>query len=115
MTQEESESGSKLSQPSSGHKVANATRVPLSDAALAARRAAVREAGRRKAGIPGAALAGALFALQDIYQRPPPEEIVIVADADGEPHDLDVDGVKLSIEGTQVEGPPANRAGPSRG
>ena len=86
-----------------------AARAPLSDAALAARRAAVRDAGRRKAGITGAAIAGAMFALQDIYQRPPSDEVTIVAEADGEPHDLDTDGVRLSIDGSQISGPPIER------
>lgn len=65
-----------------------------------------REAGRRKAGVAGAALAGMMLAMQEIYEGPLPEQLTIVADADGDPEDPDVDGMSFSIQDSDVWAPP---------
>ncbi len=75
-------------------------------------RQSIRAAGRVKGGVMGAAMAGAMLALQEIYEGPRAEEITIVADADGDPHDLDTDGVRLSIAGRDVTTPPIERIDP---
>jgi hypothetical protein len=70
------------------------------------------EAGRRKGGVAGAAMAGAMLALRDIYEGPTKEEIPIEVEASGEPHDLDRDGVDLSVDGVDVSSPPLERKDP---
>jgi hypothetical protein len=75
-------------------------------------RQSIRAAGRVKGGVLGAAMAGAMLALQEIYEGPPVEELTIVADADGDPHDLDTDGVRLSIAGQHISTPPIKRNDP---
>lgn len=72
----------------------------------ARRKQAGVEAGRRKAGIAGAAMAGIMLTLHEIYEGPLPEEITIVADADGDPGDLDAEGMHFSIGENDVESPP---------
>lgn len=72
----------------------------------------IRAAGRVKGGVLGAAMAGAMLALQEIYEGPRAEELTVVADADGDPHDLDTDGVRLSIAGNDVTTPPIERFNP---
>ena len=68
-------------------------------------------AGRRKGGR-GAAMAGAMLALRDIYEGPTKEEIPIEVEASGEPHDLDRDGVDMTVEGVDVSAPPLERKDP---
>jgi len=69
-------------------------------------------AGRRKGGVAGAAMAGAMLALRDIYEGPTKEEIPIEVEASGEPHNLDRDGVDLTVEGVDVSAPPLERKDP---
>ena len=64
------------------------------------------EAGRRKAGVAGAALAGSMLALRDIYEGPPKDEIPIEIEASGAPHDIDRDGITLTVDGVEVQAPP---------
>ncbi len=69
-------------------------------------------AGRRKGGVAGAAMAGAMLALRDIYEGPTKEEIPIEVEASGEPHNLDRDGVDMTVEGVDVTAPPLERKDP---
>jgi hypothetical protein len=82
------------------------------DERAAAARAAAIAAGRRKGGIAGAALAGSMLALRDIYEGPSKEEIPIEIEASSEPHDVDRDGVDLSVDGVAVNAPPLPRLRP---
>lgn len=74
-----------------------------------ARKQEVREAGRRKAGVAGAMMAGIMVTLHEIYEGPLPEELTIVADADGTPGDIDEDGVDFEVEDNQVRSTPPTR------
>jgi hypothetical protein len=82
------------------------------DRRIADARASSIEAGRRKGGVAGAAMAGAMLALRDIYEGPTKEEIPIEVEASGEPHDLDRDGVDMTVEGVDVSAPPLERKDP---
>ena len=79
---------------------------------IADARASAIEAGRRKGGVAGAAMAGAMLALRDIYEGPTKEEIPIELEASGEPHDLDRDGVDLTVDGVDVSSPALERKDP---
>jgi hypothetical protein len=72
----------------------------------AARRRSTIEAGRRKAGVAGAAMAGAMLALQEIYEGPLRDEIVAETEAPGEPGDIDRDGIAMRIGDVDVWAPP---------
>ncbi|HWM18154.1 MAG TPA: hypothetical protein VNO51_00595 [Ilumatobacteraceae bacterium] len=76
-----------------------------------ARRSSI-EAGRRKGGVAGAAMAGAMLAMRDIFDGPTKEEIPIEVEASGEPHDLDRDGVDLTVDGVDVSAPALERKDP---
>lgn len=65
------------------------------------------EAGRRKGGVFGAAAAGAMIGLRDIYEGPPKEgDVVIEVEADGEPTDIDVDGIAGTVADVDYWAPP---------
>ncbi len=72
---------------------------------LAARRLSSIEAGRRKGGAAGAAMAGAMLALQEIYEGPK-DEIVAEVEASGEPGDIDRDGIDVRVGDVDVWAPP---------
>lgn len=73
----------------------------------ATRKLAGIEAGRRQGGIAGAAMAGAMLAIQDIYEGPPRDtDIVEVAESPGEPGDIDTDGIDVTVGGVDVWAPP---------
>jgi hypothetical protein len=57
-------------------------------------------------------MAGAMLALRDIYEGPTKEEIPIEVEASGEPHNLDRDGVDMTVEGVDVTAPPLERKDP---
>lgn len=84
----------------------------LRDAALMERNAGMVRAGRRIGGMPGAMMAGAMAALRDIYEGPVKQEIPDVREHPGEPHDVDRDGVSLSVDGVDVEAPAQPRTRP---
>jgi hypothetical protein len=93
--------------------------IPASapDADVAAERAAELhissiEAGRRKAGTAGAVMAGAMLALRDIYEGPPKEILPFEVEASGEPHDIDRDGLGLTVDGIAVSAPALPRLDP---
>lgn len=73
------------------------------------------EAGRRKGGIAGAAMAGAMFAVQEIYEGPPLDaDIVEVAESPDEPGDIDTDGIEVTVGGVDVWAPPPGGTDDSR-
>ena len=74
--------------------------------ANAAARASAIAAGRRKGGAAGAAMAGAMLALKDIYEGPPREEIVAVAESPTKPTDIDKDGIEVTVGDVDVWAPP---------
>ena len=57
-------------------------------------------------------MAGAMLALRDIYEGPTKEEIPIEVEASGEPHNLDRDGVEMTVEGVDVKAHPLERKDP---
>lgn len=78
------------------------------------RRSAV-DAGRRKGGVAGAALAGSMLALRDIYEGPPKDQLPIEIEASGDPHDVDRDGISMTVDGIDVSAPPLPRLEPPTG
>jgi hypothetical protein len=64
---------------------------------LAERRKSAIEAGRRKGGVAGAAMAGAMLALQEIYEGPKRDEMVAISESPDEPGDIDKDGIVLTV------------------
>jgi hypothetical protein len=90
----------------------DASAIADRDRRIADARASSIEAGRRKGGVAGAAMAGAMLALRDIYEGPTKEEIPIEVEASGEPHNLDRDGVDMTVEGVDVNAPALERKDP---
>ena len=90
----------------------DASAIADRDRRIADARLSTIEAGRRKGGVAGAAMAGAMLALRDIYEGPTKEEIPIEVEASGDPHDLDRDGVDMSVDGVDVSAPPLERKDP---
>ena len=83
---------------------------------LAARRLAGIEAGRRKGGAAGAIMAGAMLAVQDIYEGPPRDvDIVEVAESPAGPGDIDTDGIEVTVGAVDVWAPPPRDTGVSAG
>lgn len=77
---------------------------------VAARRLSTIQAGRRKAGAAGAGLAGAMLAISEIYEGPPKDDIVAVAEHPGEPGDIDTDGIDVTVGDVDVWAPPPGQA-----
>ena len=73
------------------------------DEALADRRVSSIEAGRRKGGVMGAAMAGAMLAIQEIYEGPQKDDMVAVSESPGEPGDIDKDGILVQVGNVDVE------------
>lgn len=73
------------------------------DALAAKRKASSIEAGRRKGGVMGAAMAGAMLAIQEIYEGPQKDDMVAVSESPDEPGDIDKDGILVSIGDVDVE------------
>jgi len=81
-------------------------RIEAEERAAARRRAAI-EAGRRKGGTLGAGLAASMLAVSEIYEGPQPDvDIVAVVESPGEPGDIDVDGIEVSVGDVDVWAPP---------
>jgi hypothetical protein len=85
----------------------DAARQPAADA-----RSSAIAAGRRKGGAAGAAMAGAMLAMRDLLEGPPKEELPFEIEASGQPHDLDRDGVDVTVGETAVSAPPLARRDP---
>jgi hypothetical protein len=71
--------------------------------ALAQRRLSTIEAGRRKGGVAGAAMAGAMFALQEIYEGPKQDDMMAVSESPDEPGDIDADGITVTVGDVAVK------------
>ncbi len=73
------------------------------DEALASRRVSSIEAGRRKGGVMGAAMAGAMLAIQEIYEGPKQDDMVAVSESPDEPGDIDKDGILVQVGDVDIE------------
>ena len=82
------------------------------EARLAEQRASSIAAGRRKAGVAGAAMAGAMMAVAEIYEGPPKEDAPVTVEASGDPTDIDLDGLDVSVGDVDVSSPPLERLDP---
>ena len=79
---------------------------------LAEQRRSAIEAGRRKGGVAGAAMAGAMLAVAEIYEGPPKEDAPVTVEASSDPHDIDKDGVDVTVGEVDVAAPPLERLAP---
>jgi hypothetical protein len=79
---------------------------------LATARSNAIAAGKRKGGIAGAAMAGAMFAVSEIIEGPPKEDAPVTVEASSDPHDLDTDGLDVTVDGIEVGSPPLERLDP---
>ena len=79
---------------------------------LAVQRASAISAGRRKAGLAGAAMAGAMFAIAEIIEGPPKEDVSVTVESSSDPHDLEKEGFGATVDGVDVEAPPLERLDP---
>ncbi len=93
---------------------AHAAMIEAYEERLAEQRASSIEAGRRKGGAAGAAMAGAMLAVAEIYEGPPKDDAPVTVEASSDPHDVDRDGIDMTVEGTDVESPPLDRVDPIR-
>ena len=69
-------------------------------------------AGRRKAGLAGAAMAGAMLAVSDILDGPKKDRVAVTVESSGDPHDLERDGVDLTVGEVDVHAPALERLEP---
>lgn len=83
--------------------------TPTDDERRAALRRSSIEAGRRKGGAAGAAMAGAMLAIAEIYEGPRRDDAPVTVEASGDPHDVDRDGIELSVAGIDVAAPALER------
>ncbi len=79
---------------------------------LAERRASAIAAGRRKGGVAGAAMAGAMFAVAEIYEGPKKDGAPVTVEASSDPHDLDKDGFGATFGEVDVVAPALDRIDP---
>ncbi|HUF97290.1 MAG TPA: hypothetical protein VMM60_04115 [Ilumatobacter sp.] len=86
--------------------------VRAAEARNAIARASAIAAGRRKGGVAGAALAGAMFAVAEIYEGPRKEKTSGVVEASSDPNDLDVDGLEVTVGEVSVASPALERLEP---
>ena len=63
------------------------------------------EAGRRKGGLAGAAMAGAMFAVAEIYEGPKKDDKPVTVEASSDPDDVDRDGIELAVGEVAVGSP----------
>ena len=63
------------------------------------------EAGRRKAGLAGAAMAGAMFAIAEIYEGPKKDDKPVTVEASSDPEDVDRDGIAVAVGDVEVGAP----------
>jgi hypothetical protein len=55
-------------------------------------------------------IAGGMIAIRDLLEEPKDDRPVVVAEAPSEPHDVDRDGVQLTVHGVDVAAPALPRA-----
>lgn len=68
---------------------------------------------RRRHGAAGAVIAAGMFAFEQFFGRKPKEEAPVVVDAPSEPHDIDRDGIILSVDDdTDIVAPALPRTPP---
>ena len=79
---------------------------------LADQRASAIEAGRRKGGVAGAAMAGAMFAVAEIYDGPKRDDKPVTVEASSDPEDVDRDGIDLTVGDVDVGSPALPTLGP---
>jgi hypothetical protein len=79
---------------------------------LAQQRASAIEAGRRKGGAAGAAMAGAMLVVSEIVEGPPKDDAPVTVEASSDPHDLERDGVDVTVGEVDVAVPPLERLEP---
>ena len=63
------------------------------------------EAGRRKAGLAGAAMAGAMFAIAEIYEGPKRDDKPVTVEASSDPENVDRDGIAVAVGDVEVGAP----------
>lgn len=63
------------------------------------------EAGRRKGGLAGAAMAGAMFAVAEIYEGPKKDDKPVTVEASSDPDNVDRDGIDLEVGDVEVGSP----------
>jgi hypothetical protein len=86
--------------------------IRAAEAQTAIARAAAIAAGRRKGGVAGAALAGAMFAVAEVYEGPRKEKTSVVVEASSDPNDLDADGLEVTVGEVSVAAPALERLEP---
>lgn len=79
---------------------------------LADQRSNAIEAGRRKGGLAGAAMAGAMFAVAEIYEGPKKDDKPVTVEASSDPDDVDRDGIDVSVGDVDVGSPALPTLGP---
>jgi hypothetical protein len=79
---------------------------------LADQRANAIEAGRRRGGVAGAAMAGAMFAVAEIYEGPKRDDKPVTVEAASDPEDVDRDGIDVSVGDVDVGAPALPMLGP---
>ena len=96
----------------SSRNAAHAQMISDHEERLATARANAIAAGKRKGGLAGAAMAGAMFAVSEIIEGPPKEDAPVTVEASSDPHDLDKDGLDVTVDGIDVGAPPLERLDP---
>ncbi|MDJ0770234.1 MAG: hypothetical protein QNJ12_15645 [Ilumatobacter sp.] len=92
---------------------AHAESLIVHEERLAEQRRSAIDAGRRKGGVAGAAMAGAMLAVAEIYEGPRKDDAPVTVEASGDPHDLDKDGLDVSVGDVDVAAPPLERIDPA--
>jgi hypothetical protein len=99
-------------EPEPGGTSAHDEFISAHEERLASERASAIAAGRRKGGAAGAAMAGAMLAVSDIIDGPPKEDAPVTVEASSDPHDLERDGVDVTVGEVGVSSPPLERVDP---
>lgn len=79
---------------------------------LEQQRSSAIEAGRRRGGVAGAAMAGAMFAVAEIYEGPKKDDKPVTVEASSDPEDVDRDGIDVSVGDVDVGSPALPTLGP---
>lgn len=95
--------------PPAASVIAHAAMLAGHEQRLASARASAIAAGRRKGGLAGAAMAGAMLAVSDIIEGPPKDDAPVTVEASSDPHDVDRDGVDVTVGDVGVSAPPLER------
>lgn len=101
-----------MPEPTEAQRRAHAEHLAAHEERLAAQRWSAIEAGRRKGGVAGAAMAGAMLVVSDIVEGPPKERSPVTVESSSDPHDLERDGIDLTVHDVNVTAPPLARIDP---